>query len=174
MHAVHKIIKGISIVEGFPGCSNIYILANEKNEKLLIDAGNGITLANANIKPKMVILTHAHADHSRGVREEWKKVFLHEREWEKKSEAHFFPENLTKLNFRRLKWGEFELEILHTPGHTMGSICLFEKRNKILFSGDTIFSEGVGRTDLGGSEKELKKSLEKLKKLNYSILCPGH
>ncbi len=64
-------------------------------------------------------------------------------------------------------------EILSTPGHTRGSICLLY--NKILFSGDTIFKDGYGRTDLPTSvPEELTKSVEKLRDLNYDILCSGH
>ncbi len=174
-YAMRKIFEGISVITGFPGCSHVYILTNEKNEKLLIDAGNGETLKGTSFTPKTVILTHAHYDHSSGVKKAWENVFLHEREWEKQSEAHFFPPNAKKLSFSKLTWGEFELEIIHTPGHTMGSICIFEKKNKVLFSGDTIFHGGdVGRTDLGGNEKELEESLRKLEKISYAILCPGH
>ena len=66
-----------------------------------------------------------------------------------------------------------EIVIIKTPGHTRGSVCfLYED---VLFSGDTIFHNGIGRTDLpGGSETEMKNSLEKLKKIDYKILCPGH
>ncbi|MEK6918150.1 MAG: MBL fold metallo-hydrolase [Nanoarchaeota archaeon] len=67
-----------------------------------------------------------------------------------------------------------EFKIIETPGHTRDSICILYK--DILFSGDTIFENGyVGRTDLPESdETEMEKSLEKLKKINYKILCPGH
>ncbi|MFN3910199.1 MAG: MBL fold metallo-hydrolase, partial [Candidatus Anstonellaceae archaeon] len=58
---------------------------------------------------------------------------------------------------------------------TPGSISIFEKNTKILFSGDTLFAHGYfGRTDLGGSEKDMKKSLEILKKIDWKVLCPGH
>jgi hydroxyacylglutathione hydrolase len=71
------------------------------------------------------------------------------------------------------------LEVLHTPGHTREGICLYEPNSKSLFSGDTVFSDGVGRTDFaGGSMNELKKSLEKLLRLHeergVEVIYPGH
>jgi hydroxyacylglutathione hydrolase len=75
--------------------------------------------------------------------------------------------------------GSVTLEVLHTPGHTKGSICLYEPDSKSLFSGDTVFSDGVGRTDFkGGSVYELEESLKKLmslvEKRGVEKLYPGH
>jgi hydroxyacylglutathione hydrolase len=67
------------------------------------------------------------------------------------------------------------LQVIETPGHTKGSVCLWLAKERILFSGDTLFADGVGRTDLPTSEPpELKESLMKLVALNHRILCPGH
>lgn len=66
-------------------------------------------------------------------------------------------------------------KVLNAPGHTSGSICLYYEKEKMLFSGDTLFYHGVGRTDLPTSnESKMAETLNKLKKLNYKILCPGH
>jgi glyoxylase-like metal-dependent hydrolase (beta-lactamase superfamily II) len=67
-----------------------------------------------------------------------------------------------------------ELQPIQTPGHTQDSFCILY--DDILFSGDTIFHEsGRGRTDLpGGNEQQILKSIQKLTKINYKILCPGH
>jgi len=66
-------------------------------------------------------------------------------------------------------------EVLLTPGHTPGSICLYLKREKILISGDVVFSGGIGRTDFpGGSSSLLRKSIERLSKLDVEYLVPGH
>ncbi len=75
--------------------------------------------------------------------------------------------------------GGIKLEVIHTPGHTQGSICLYEPESKSLFSGDTVFSDGVGRTDLpGGSWEDLRKSLERLlelhKRSGIDQIYPGH
>jgi glyoxylase-like metal-dependent hydrolase (beta-lactamase superfamily II) len=75
-----------------------------------------------------------------------------------------------------MKWGKFELEFIHTPGHTKGSVCILEKKSGVLFSGDTLFADGnYGRTDLlGGSQEQMDKSLALLKTIDYKVLCPGH
>jgi len=66
--------------------------------------------------------------------------------------------------------------VIHTPGHSPGSICLYEPGKKWLFSGDTVFAYGsFGRVDLpGGSARELIKSLEMLSRLDVENLYPGH
>jgi hydroxyacylglutathione hydrolase len=73
-------------------------------------------------------------------------------------------------------FGKLDFNVIHTPGHTEGSMCLYEADKKILFSGDTVFTKGsFGRVDFpGGSASKLKKSLEKLSKLDVEILLPGH
>jgi len=67
-------------------------------------------------------------------------------------------------------------KIVHTPGHTPGSICLYHEAEKILISGDTVFDAfSVGRTDLpGGNKEQLKASLEKLSLLDVKTILPGH
>ncbi len=69
-----------------------------------------------------------------------------------------------------------EFEIIGVPGHTKGSVVFFMPKEKVLFSGDHIFDNGyIGRTDLPNSLPEkMKGSLEKMKKIDYKILCAGH
>lgn len=65
--------------------------------------------------------------------------------------------------------------VLHTPGHTGGSICLYSQEDKVLFSGDTLFRHSYGRTDLGGSEEQIMKSLRRLLSLpEDTTVYPGH
>jgi glyoxylase-like metal-dependent hydrolase (beta-lactamase superfamily II) len=66
--------------------------------------------------------------------------------------------------------------ILETPGHTIGNLSIFDKQEKILFSGDTLFDNGnIGRTDLPNSvPAQMKQSLQKLKAIDYKVLAPGH
>jgi len=73
-----------------------------------------------------------------------------------------------------LELGTLELEVIHTPGHTPGSICI--KVEDMLFSGDTLFRGSIGRTDLyGGSKNDMETSLEKLSKLDEDLkVLPGH
>ncbi|MCW8966316.1 MAG: MBL fold metallo-hydrolase, partial [Candidatus Pacearchaeota archaeon] len=110
----------------------------------------------------IVILTHNHWDHTGNM-----ILFL---------DAEFYANELdfgkNLKDIHKLEISEFK--IIDTPGHSRGGICILYQ--DILFSGDTIFHRGtIGRTDLPGSdEKEMKKSLEKLSKIDYKILCPGH
>ncbi|MHA1252018.1 MAG: MBL fold metallo-hydrolase, partial [Candidatus Helarchaeota archaeon] len=89
---------------------------------------------------------------------------------------------ISNIRIRGLKDGDIltidgmEFLVIHTPGHTEDGICLYNKKYKILVSGDTVFSYGgIGRADLpGGSMKLLVKSIEKLLKLDVEFLLPGH
>ena len=68
-----------------------------------------------------------------------------------------------------------EFQVIHTPGHSPGSISLYWPEQKALFTGDVIFREGLGRTDLpGGDGNTLKKSIQRLAELEVERLLPGH
>jgi hydroxyacylglutathione hydrolase len=75
-----------------------------------------------------------------------------------------------------VRFGEIGLTVLHTPGHTEGSVCLWSAGEGLLFSGDTLFAAGWGRTDLpGGSDEQLVESLIRLSTLEDSVrVLPGH
>ena len=74
-----------------------------------------------------------------------------------------------------LKLGAKTLQILHTPGHSPGSISLYWPKKKALFTGDTVFPMGVGRTDFpGGDGNLLRESIERLARLDADWLLPGH
>jgi hydroxyacylglutathione hydrolase len=75
-----------------------------------------------------------------------------------------------------LEVGSLRIEVMHTPGHTPGSVCLYESAKGVLFSGDTLLREGVGRTDVpGGNQSDLSKSLRRLAKLpDATRVYPGH
>jgi len=171
-----EIAPGIRVIYGHAKalgiCSNVYLLEGEEGP-LMIDSGNGeLKLA----KPARVILTHGHFDHTKGVKEGW-NAYLHPADIaEATAPPYWKPPNVKPLALAPMKWGTFELEFIHTPGHTPGSVCVLEKRSRMLFSGDTIFPEGgQSRTDLkGGDEKAMAKTLAMLKKLDYKTLCAGH
>jgi glyoxylase-like metal-dependent hydrolase (beta-lactamase superfamily II) len=80
------------------------------------------------------------------------------------------------LNDDTIKLGSSQLKVISTPGHSIGSMCLYDKKTESLISGDTVFSNGdFGRTDLeGGDITELVKSLQKLMKLKVKNIYPGH
>jgi len=70
---------------------------------------------------------------------------------------------------------KINFQILLTPGHSPGSICLYWQEQKVLITGDVIFYGSIGRTDLpGGSLSQLKKSIDRLSGLNVEYLVPGH
>jgi glyoxylase-like metal-dependent hydrolase (beta-lactamase superfamily II) len=123
-------------------------------------------------KPVYVILTHAHFDHTQALHTIKQlsnaKIVAHRLEG---VDADMFVEDRERISL-----GDVGLKVLHTPGHTKGSICLYEQTTKSLFSGDTLFPNGVfGRVDLpGGSLEDMIKSLKRLSELDAEILYPGH
>jgi len=176
--------------------SNIYLL--RLKEDIIIDTGPGAykdTVKRELSKItdleniKKVILTHVHYDHSGNI-----DLFPNANIYASKKEIEGFRKNpLVAFNLNprlilRLRKELIEIQkikdfldknnikIIETPGHTTGSICLFYKKEKILFSGDTLFFNGAfGRTDLPNSlPEEMEKSLEKLEKIDFKILAPGH
>ncbi|MFH1307423.1 MAG: MBL fold metallo-hydrolase [archaeon] len=160
------------VFSDFGSC--VYIL-KIKDKLIAIDTSSSqnlgeliLFLEKINLSPKdidILILTHKHYDHDDNI-DIFEKAKLYG------SKEDFSDEKI--LDIFKLNIPEFE--IIETPGHTKGSICLFLEKEKILFSGDTIFHNGyIGRTDLPTSVPEkMNDSLEKLKKINYKILCPGH
>ncbi len=137
--------------------------ASRLNRKSLVQHLNEL-----NLKPEqidIVILTHNHPDHTGNI-----SLFKNAKIYGDKSD--FPSEKINNIDNLKIK----ELEIIKTPGHTKGGICIYFRKEKVLFSGDTLFGRGVvGRTDFpGGSHEQLLNSLEKLKKIDYEILCPGH
>lgn len=185
------------IIERFiagPLSTNSYVLISG-NEAVIIDSGGDMSevidfIKMKNAKPRFFIATHGHFDHVLGV-SQLKTVFpsisflLNERDLElvrnsRQTAARFgisiseivLPDSYVREG-DKIEFGEDELKILETPGHTMGSICILVKNS--LFTGDTLFSGTVGRTDLGGSAEFLKRSLDRLKSLSDDLIVyPGH
>lgn len=162
---------------------------------MLVDVGMDgeyiISELEKHIQPKRletIILTHCHYDHSGGAgavaRATGAKVAIHKDDAPllnnaRASASQLFGERAPDvLPDILLKGGEFfgELEVIHTPGHTPGGICLYDAESKTLFSGDTVFPEGsFGRTDLyGGNASQLLESIKKLALLDVEVMYPGH
>lgn len=173
--------------------SNVYLIKDEKT--VLIDTGAGMDdcVESAILKIldgrelDYIINTHAHYDHCGGNRRFNAEVMIHRDDAKELLSGamygtyKFFGDEIP-LNFDRLllggdkiELGDAVLEVIHTPGHTMGSISLLLQDDKILFTGDTLFTNGgFGRTDLGGDEKILLQTLEALQDVNFELLYPGH
>lgn len=127
-----------------------------------------------------VLLTHGHFDHVGGVKtiaaETGCRVWLHPAELNMPPRLTAGPLYYTDAlaDGDTVSAAGLTFRVLHTPGHTPGSVCLFVEDT--LFSGDTLFAGSCGRTDLpGGSRRAIKESLRRLAALetNYTVL-PGH
>ncbi len=91
-------------------------------------------------------------------------------------DPHFITPKSIKFVKDNLSIADYELRIIKTPGHTPGSCCFYFKEENAVFTGDTLFKEGIGRTDLSySSQDDLKKSLKKVFKLpKETIVYSGH
>jgi len=184
-------------VSGAAFDGNVYLILDEK--PILVDAGMMAAPTLRNIKKlidpqkiEMIVLTHCHHDHS-GAAPELKEVtgarlLLSEKEVgavgdDLASVAYLFGQQAPQYEVDQtlkegmvLDIGEWKLEVMETPGHSQGSLCLYEPRAKVLFSGDTVFPDGnIGRTDMyGGSTSDLVASIERLVGLDVEIMYPGH
>jgi len=171
--------------------SNVYFLDYDK--KIIIDAGNRSKRQELKffiekvIDPKkieMVILTHLHYDHVGCI-----DLFPNAEIYASKEAIEDFKNNpqdcvlsdeavekLKEVTLQPLPQMISGLQILNTPGHTRGSVCIWDNDKKILFSGDTIFDDRVfGRTDLPTSVPDkMMESIIRLSKFEYDHFCPGH
>ena len=188
LHKKHELLSDIYLLTGIGLTSNIYLLG--KRELTLIDVGNDsqpntiiteLHKTSLNIKDvKQIVITHTHLDHIGGLSQLFKyispKIYVHKTE-----QSKIFPISGTKeviaVHDGDLLATEIgSLQILHTPGHSPGAICLFDQTKRILYSGDTVFPNGLfGRCDLrGGDARALIRSLHRISALETAILLPGH
>ena len=167
-----------------PACSNPY------EEQVLLRYIEKLSIFNFQFS---IIATHGHLDHLWGAKwatEQWHTpVLMHEADIPMAQAmqqqydlfgihrlAEGFPIEDIKSSIFNLKSQMSNFELLETPGHTPGSICLYWPEEKVLLSGDTLFQMGYGRTDLpGGNMGQLIESLEHLFTLPADTLVyPGH
>ena len=163
-----------------------YIIGDENsNEAAAVDAGwevdKLIEIANKEkLKINKIILTHSHYDHVQKVDEMASRtnaeVYFHGLELDaiKKIIKNSNIKIIKLKDKDEIKIGKIKIKVIHTPGHTPGAICLlFENK---LITGDTLFVNAIGRTDMeGGDSLKLFESLQKLKKLDDDIeVYPGH
>lgn len=178
--------------------TNCYFAINETTKECIVtdpgDRGEFLAekLSTGGYTPVAILLTHAHFDHIMGVAELKKRfqipVYVHEADAAMLQQPELncgamIGTQVTVEADHTLRDGEtltlagMELTVLHTPGHTPGGACYYFAEEGVLFSGDTLFCESVGRTDLpGGSMSQLVRSVrEKLFTLpDLTIVYPGH
>lgn len=171
--------------------TNCYIVWDDKTKQCLIidPADDGIAISEEiqvrSLKPIGVLVTHGHFDHIMGALDlkliydvpfycSSKDKFLLNRQ--SNTASHFLNRKIEIPNFEKIdidldkieeiKLGDEILKIIKTPGHTPGSVCLYNESTKLLFSGDTLFFQARGRTDFAyGSTSQIYKGLAKLMKL---------
>lgn len=124
----------------------------------------------------IVINTHGHWDHTtdnaRLKRETNARIAIHSAD----NRMVGGSADILLEEGQELSLGDSTFKVMHTPGHTPGSVCLLDEANHILFSGDTLFKNGHGRTDLpGGSDTQMMQSLRRLAALPpETAFYPGH
>jgi glyoxylase-like metal-dependent hydrolase (beta-lactamase superfamily II) len=178
----------VSIMQVGPIGTNCYILEDEK-KIAVIDPGDEAerileVLEETEGTVEYILLTHGHYDHTTAVPELHKalpeaKIYIHQAD-ANGAGSRLFPlagqvDGLLLYDEGdSLPLGSLTIEVLHTPGHSKGSVTL--RAGDVLFTGDTLFAGSMGRTDLsGGDEEEIMASLKRLGELEGSFtVCPGH
>lgn len=146
--------------------TNCYLLYKD-DKCLIIDPGDNENfiisiIKGKNLKVLAILLTHSHEDHT------------------KYSKSLSIIYNVPIYDYNNLFEGPFTIEnfnfdVIYTKGHTIDSLTFYFKEYSIMFTGDFIFYEGVGRTDLGGSYTDLLESIKKIKTYNDdTLIYPGH
>ncbi len=153
------------------------------------------------ISPEFIINTHSHYDHigndAKIIKDKSTKIFMHPDDgnsiinfdddkilsWWFIGSSDWFEEETKKIkdsikfvqDEEIISLGGSKLKIFHTPGHTSGSISIYDEETKSLFSGDIVFSGGIGRTDLkSGNFDRLIHSIEKILTIDFKFVYPGH
>ena len=173
-----------------------FIVADESGECALIDAPaepNYILgeITKRHLTLSKILLTHGHFDHVGAVADLAEmtgcEVYIHENDFDKLAlgdgmlSEHFrvrgcrtYGKAITVVDGDIIKVGSLEFDVVHTPGHTSGSVCYIV--DKVMFSGDTLFRRSVGRTDMpDGDYEALMRSMKILYDLGGNLrVLPGH
>jgi hydroxyacylglutathione hydrolase len=179
-----------------PIATNLYVLGDEaRGEAIAIDTATPCvtwlttTLAERGWTLKLIVSTHRHWDHigdnaavqaATGADIAAHVADRHGLEHPTATLAPFaIPPSVPAVDLAegsRIRFGEINLEVLHTPGHTEGSVCMLASGERLLFTGDTLFAGSWGRTDLpGGDEAQMIDSLGRLSDLAADLrVLPGH
>ncbi len=189
MERLHRVIGPIA--------TNVHVLADERTrEAIAIDTATPCLswiadeLATRDWTLKLIVSTHGHWDHigdNAAVAEHTgAEIAVHPLDRSRLTD----PKPVLSAPFElvpsipavelaeggEIQFGEIRLTVLHTPGHTEGSVCLLSRDEGLLFSGDTLFAAGWGRVDLpGGDEAAMVRSLARLSELEDAVeVLPGH
>ncbi|MEG0789191.1 MAG: MBL fold metallo-hydrolase [Alistipes sp.] len=192
----------IACLQFNPVAENTYVVWDQTNECAIIDAGNCNAKENAALsnfitehalKPVLAVNTHGHFDHTLGV-EYLKQTYGIPFALSSKDQflldgatvgSSIYGVTMTAMpsmdidldTTPEIKFGETTLRVIHTPGHTPGHIALFDPQSKVLFTGDTLFRESIGRTDLPGGDYSwiMRSILDNLIPLGDEVqVYPGH
>ena len=163
----------------------IFIDPNSQGDRLFV------RLREKGLQIKAILLTHGHFDHIMGANEMREvseaKIYASEDEEEllrdpqlnssyKVGRSYTVKPDILLKDGEEVSVGSIKLKMIKTPGHTAGGCCFYSEEDKVLFSGDTLFCESVGRTDFEtGNAGVLKQSLRKLAELPDDVkVYPGH
>jgi len=174
--------------------TNCYLLYLDDSECIVVDAGGeaeriATAIEEKGLSPIAIVLTHSHFDHilaAPAIRDRYRiPILIHESDAANLNDpqSNFsalfdepisFKADKTLVEGDVVELGDESLTVLHTPGHSRGSICLLSE--DILVAGDLIFKAGIGRTDLpDGNYKDLVSSIERILKLpDSTVVFPGH
>jgi hydroxyacylglutathione hydrolase len=178
---------------------NCSIIGDETTrEAMVIDPGDNIEdvlaiIREQKLQVKQIVITHAHIDHVGGAMKlraaTGAPILLNQNDYALLKmldvQASWLgmtaPEEVTIeadiADGQSLQAGSLKADVLHTPGHTEGSVCLYFPAEKLLIAGDTLFARSIGRTDLpGGSYEKIMRSLHDrvLTLPDETVVIPGH
>lgn len=181
---------------------NTYVVWDDTKECIIVDAGNSTPredaaldnfIAEHDLKPVMAVNTHGHFDHTLGVEHLKERYGI---PFALSSKDRFLVDNAAasgevfgvKIGTMptididldttpEVRFGNTVLRVIHTPGHTPGHVALYDPVSKSLFTGDTLFRESIGRTDLPGGDYSwiMRSILDDLIPLGEEVrIYPGH
>ena len=186
-------------VKNFGHFTNTYLIYDENKEAVIIDPADKAEviiseIENLELKPKYVLLTHGHVDHVLALEEIVKKynikvtANINEKDMLVGNVSNcsnvfglaqnqYNPDDFILLNNEEyISVGDMKIQMIHTPGHSIGSCCYYIEKENILITGDTLFSDCFGRCDLATSSlDDMVNSLIKLyKNFKEAQIYPGH